>query len=539
MDVALEQLPDDINALKRMVGEQQAVIEQHQRTITDHLETLCAKQTVIERLEEQLRLLKQRQFGKRSEKFPGQAELQFFNEAELLELEARLAEPDVETVQVPAHSRRRATPRALPEELPRIEVIHDLPEADKRCGCGRTLEHIGDETLEQLAVIPLQYYVIRHLKRKYACACKGAIRTASMPPQPLPASQASPQLLAQVMVSKYHDGLPLYRQEKMAVREGLDLPRAKLARWMIDGSALFQPLWNLLEETFFDYDIAYADETGIQVLKEEGRTPQNKSYLWIRRGGPPHQPVVLVDYSPSRSGATASGLLANFRGYLVCDAYGGYNPSITEHGLVPVFCNDHARRKFVEVLKALDPKAKEKAKGWVASKAIAFYKQLYRLEKGLKHLPPPQRHAARQERAVPLWDEFLNWAKEVQALGVAHAGTREALAYLINHAEGLRRYCDDGRLPISNIQAEHVAKAIAVPRKNFLFADTPAGATASAQIYSLLETAKANKHHPQRYLSVLLTELPNISCVEDVEALLPWQLTPEEVNRRYAGYPTV
>ena len=377
MDVVLEQLPDDISALKQIVGKQQAVIagkqvvidrkqkalEQQQREITAHLKTLCAKQTVIERLEEQLRLLKQRQFGKRSEKFPGQAELQFFNEAELLELEARLAEPDVETVQVPAHSRRRATPRALPEELPRIEVIHDLPEADKRCGCGRTLEHIGDETLEQLAVIPLQYYVIRHLKRKYACACKGTIRTASMPPQPLPASQASPQLLAQVMVSKYHDGLPLYRQEKMAAREGLDLPRAKLARWMIDGSALFQPLWNLLEETFFDYDIALADETGIQVLKEEGRTPQNKSYLWIRRGGPPHQPVVLVDYSPSRSGATASGLLANFRGYLVCDAYGGYNPSITEHGLVPVFCNDHARRKFVEVLKALDPQGERKSQG--------------------------------------------------------------------------------------------------------------------------------------------------------------------------------
>ena len=546
MDVALEQLPDDINALKRMVGEQQAVIERkqkalehQQRKITDQLETISAKQSVIERLEEQLRLLQQRQFGKRSEKSPGQAELQFFNEAELLELEARLAESEAERVQVPVHSRRRATPRALPKDLPRIEVIHDLPEADKRCACGRTLEHIGDETLEQLAIIPLQYYVIRHLKRKYACACQGCIRTASMPRQPLPATQASPQLLAQVMVSKYHDGLPLYRQEKMAAREGLELPRAKLARWMIDGSAVFQPVWNLLEETFFDYDIALADETGIQVLKEEGRTPQTKSYLWIRRGGPPHQPVVLVDYSPSRSGAIASGLLAHFRGYLVCDAYGGYNASITDNGLVPVFCNDHARRKFVEVLKALDPKAKEKAKGWVASKAIAFYKRLYRLEKGIKHLPPPQRHAARQERAVPLWDEFLGWAREVQALGVAHAGTREALAYLINHGAGLRRYCDDGRLPISNIQAEHVAKAIAVPRKNFLFADTPAGATASARIYSLLETAKANKHHPQRYLSVLLTELPNITCVEDVEALLPWQLTPEEVNRKYAGYPTV
>jgi hypothetical protein len=168
---------------------------------------------------------------------------------------------------------------------------------------------------------------------------------------------------------------------------------------------------------------------------------------------------------------------------------------------------------------------------------VAFYKLLYRLEKGIKDLSPEQKHEIRQAKALPIWDTFLAWAKEVQVLGIAHKGTREALAYLLNHAAGLTRYCDDGRLPISNILAEHVAKSIAVPRKNFLFADTPAGADASARIYSLLETAKANRHHPQRYLAVLLTELPNITGMMDIEALLPWNLTPEEVNGRYATYP--
>ena len=546
MDVRPDKLPDDVIELKRIIQRQQAMIdqkqkalEQRQRKIDGHLETISRKQTLIERLEAQLRWLQQRRFGKSSEKHLGQIELQLFNEAELLDLQAMLDDAPPATITVPAHTRQRSKPRALPQNLPRVDVVHDLPEADKICACGEPLTHIGDEVLEQLALIPQQYYVLRHLKRKYACSCKACVRTATMPNQPLPASQASPQLLAQVMVSKYHDGLPLYRQEKMAAREGLDLPRAKLARWMIEGARVFQPLWNLLQDHFFSYDIAWADETGIQVLKENGRRPEAKSYLWIRRGGPPEQPVVLVDYSPSRSGDTAYSLLDDFNGYLVCDAYGGYNKSIQNNGLVPVFCNDHARRNFADVLKSLGKGAKDKAKGWVASKAIEFYRRLYILERGMKDLPPPGKLEIRQTRAVPVWDEFLAWAREVQKRGVAHGGTREALAYLTRHAEGLRRYCEDGRLPISNILAEHVAKAIAVPRKNFLFADTPAGADASARIFSLLETAKANNHHPQRYLSVLLTELPNITSIGDVEALLPWQISPEEVNRRYADYPSL
>lgn len=555
MDASLQKLPDDVIALKEIVAQQrhlldqkqhtidqgqqalaqhQQEINQHQHTIDQHLTTLSTKQTLIERLEEQLRALVQQRFGKHSEQHPGQAELQLFNEAELLQMEATLAEPD--PIAVPAHTRKRARSRQLPERLPRVEVVHDLSDAEKVCACGQTMSLIGHEVLEQLAVIPLQYYVIRHTRCKYACACKACVRTAPMPKQPLPASQASPGLLAQVMVAKYHDGLPLYRQEKMAAREGLELPRAKLARWMIQASGVLQPLWNLLQDSFFSYDIAATDETGLQVLKEAGREPDNKSYLWIRRGGPPDKPVVLVDYSPSRSGETAYGLLDDFRGYLICDAYPGYNKAIKANQLVPVYCNDHARRKFMEIIKSLG-KSKHNTKGWVAAKAVAFYKHLYRIEKGIKSFKPEKRHEIRQVQAVPVWQAFLDWAREVQAMGIAHQATREALAYLLNHAEGLKRYCDDGRLPISNIQAEHVAKAIAVARKNFLFADTPAGADASARIYSLLESAKANHHHPQRYLSVLLSELPNVTAIADIEALLPWCVTPEEVNRRYATYP--
>ena len=528
MDVSPTSLPDDVDALKSLLLEKQAIIDQHSQLLTK-------QKTRIEQLEEWLRLLRQQQFGQRSEKHTDQQELQFFNEAELL---STLAGDDDEvgpSITVAAHQRQRKVARALPESLPRVDVIHDLSAEEKNCSCGQNLQPIGEEVTEQLSVIPQQYYVIRHVKLKYACSCRQCLRTAALPPQPLPGSQASAQLLAHTMVSKFHDGLPLYRQEKMAAREGLELARGKLARWLIGLVPLLQPLYNLLQDTLFGYDIAQTDETGIQVLKEPGREAQTKSYLWIRRGGPPGSPVVLVDYSPSKSGDTAYGLLNEFHGYLISDAASNIKLCAERNALVPVYCNDHARRKFAEVLKAV--KNKEKTKHWIAAKAIGYYKRLYRIERQIKPLSAEQRYEQRQLQAVPIWESFLAWAEQVYSAGVAHQRTRQALEYLIGHAPELRRYCDDGRLPISNIQSEHVAKTIALARKNFLFADTPAGAAASAMLYSVLESAKASGHNTHRYMAVVLTELPNASSVEDIEALLPWNITPETVDQHYATLP--
>ena len=174
----------------------------------------------------------------------------------------------------------------------------------------------------------------------------------------------------------------------------------------------------------------------------------------------------------------------------------------------------------------------------MTERAIEYYRTLYRIEAELKGREPLDTLQHRQLHAVPLWDEFIAWAQRVLLEGVVDTGTRDALKYLLKHADGLRRYCTDARLPISNILSEHVAKTIALARKNFLFADTPAGATASAVLYSLLETAKANDHHPHRYLSVLFAELPNASTVADYEALLPWNISPEDIERRYADFPS-
>jgi len=533
MQIDLDQLPDAAAELKALLVQ---VVSDRDASLHANQRELKRQQLRIEQLEALLRRLQHARFGQRSEQHVGQGELALFNEAELL---AGLAPAEEEpSITIPAHRRKlKGGRRALPPELARVDIVYDLPESEKSCPCGRTLEHIGDDILEQLAIIPLTFFVRRHIRRKYACACQGCIRTAPSPKQPLPGSRASAQLIAHIASAKFHDGLPLYRQEKMARREQVNLPRARQARWLIDVASLCQPLTNLLQDTLFEYDITASDDTGIQVLKEPGRSPSSHSYLWIRRGGPPDKPVVLVDYAPSRSAHTAQGLLAHCHGYLVCDAYPGYNRVMRANGLLPVYCNDHARRQFVEVVRSLKRSTRSSTEGLVAHRALEFYRRLYQLEKHSGQHDPLAHLQHRQLHALPLWEEFLAWAEQVQAAGVAHRETREALAYLLTHAEGLRRYCADGRLPISNIRSEHVAKTIALARKNFLFADTPAGAHASARLFGLLETAKANGHHPQRYLSVVFTDLPNATGLADYEALLPWNLSTDEVERRYAAFP--
>lgn len=248
--------------------------------------------------------------------------------------------------------------------------------------------------------------------------------------------------------------------------------------------------------------------------------------------------MVLLDYNVSKGSAVASTLLEEFKGFLVVDAAPSFNAIVSKNELSTVLCNDHSRRNFVEAGRnASKGKKKGSSEEWVATKAIAFYKRLYKLEKEIRELPPEHRLAKRQREALPIWDTFMEWAKKVQTLGVRHAKTRAALNYLIKHEAGLRRYCDDGRLPISNILTEHVAKTVALARKNFMFADTPAGAASSALIYSILESAKANNHNPLHYMTAVLAGIPNAKSLEDIEALLPWQLSPEQAAKLYHSQP--
>ena len=509
MPIALDQLPDDVDALKALVAAQVARNE--------HLESKVLT------LQEQLNLALARRYAASSEKIsPDQIRL--FNEAER---DVEVAVDSDDAIRVPAHSRNKRGRRPLPAALPRVDVVHDLPAAERCCDHdGQLLVEIGDVISEQLDIIPAKIQIIRHIRKKYACQCGRCIKTAPLPAQPIPKSLASPGLLAHITVSKYQDALPLYRQETILQRIGVDIPRATLANWMIRAGTLVQPLINLLRDRLLAYDIIQMDETTVQVLKEDGKAASSTSYLWLQRGGPPDQRVVLYNYDPSRGQAVPKRLLAGFKGYLQTDGYDGYNAAVAVNGLTHVGCMAHARRKFSDALKALG----KKKKTGKAHRGLALIQKLYRIEKQVRKLEPEARQAHRQRHARPILDELRTWLDDTLAQVPPTSTTGKALNYLHNEWDKLIRYLDDGRLEIDNNGAENAIRPFVLGRKNWLFSDSVKGVKASANLYSLIETAKANALEPYAYLRYLFTELPRAETVESIEALLPGNLNRNQVR---------
>lgn len=478
-------------------------------------------------LQEQLNLALARRFAARSEKLPPD-QIRLFDEAEAL-ADTVCADNDEDNgVDVPAHRRRRGTRRPLPDALPRVEIRHELPE-DERC-CphdGRALNEIGEVTSEQLDIVPATIQVLRHVRVQYACDCGQCIKTAALPPQPIPKSNASPGLLAHITVSKYQDALPLYRQETILQRIGVDLPRSTLSQWMIKAGTLVQPLINLLRDRLLDYDVLQMDETTVQVLKEAGRKAQSTSYLWVQRGGPPEQPIVLFDYDPRRSQGVPLQLLEGFQGYLQTDGYAGYNAVVAANNLTHVGCWAHARRKFHEAVKAQGKKAKGTSGGGKAQQGLALIQTLYQVERRASTLSPHERLARRRETAQPFLDQLHTWLHKSLPVVPPQTATGKALTYLHHEWDKLQVYLQDGRLNIDNNSTENAIRPFVVGRKNFLFSDSVGGVKASANLYSLIETAKANGREPYAYLRHIYSELPKAQTVEAMEALLPWRADSE------------
>jgi transposase len=514
----LSNLPDDIEVLKRLVQEQAARHEQER----------ARYQAQIASLQEQLNLLLHKRYGASSEKYsPDQLEL--FNEAEAQVDEGPADEEDL--VSVPAHQRKKRGRKPLPESLPRVRIEHDLEGAEKICPCGCQLTRIGEQISEQLDIVPAQIRVIQHVRPTYACkACEETVTTAPLPPQPIPKSNASPGLLAHIAVSKYQDALPLYRQERILQRIGVDIPRATLANWMIAVGMLVQPLINLLRDKLIGYDILGMDETPIQVLKEPDRPATSKSYIWVQRGGPPHQTVVLFHYDPSRGQAVAKELLAGYQGFVHVDGFEAYETVASQQSEITlVGCWAHARRKFDEALKAQGKKTH--AKAGKAMMGMNYIRKLYRIEKALKDHSPEQRHRAREQQARAIVKQLRDWLDKSLPEVPPGTLTGKALHYLHNQWHKLVRYLEDGRLRMDNNLIENAIRPFVLGRKNWLFSDTPKGATASANLYSLIETAKANGLEPYYYLRYVFTELPKAQTVEQIEALLPFNLDADKIRK--------
>jgi hypothetical protein len=340
--------------------------------------------------------------------------------------------------------------------------------------------------------------------------------------QPIPKSIATAGLCAFIAIMKYADGLPLYRQEKILARYGIDISRATLASWMIKLGELIVPLMNLLHETQVSYDVLQMDETTVQVLKEDGRAAQTKSRMWVRRGGSPKTPVILFDYEPTRSGAVAWRLLEDFKGILQSDGYSGYTAVGKRDGLVHVGCLAHARRKFDEALKA----QKVTGRGGLAAQGLTLIQRIYRIEKLAREakLTPDQRKKLRDERAQPIWDELRKWLDAKRGHAPPQTLVGQAMTFLDNQWPLLIGYLEDGRIEVDNNLCENAIRPFVLGRKAWLFSDTPDGAEASARLYSLIETAKASGLEPYAYLKRVFSELPRAITLADVEALLPWNL---------------
>jgi len=480
---------------------------------------LSEKNAYIRQLEDWIKHQHQKGFGASSEKVtPDQ--LGLFNEAEEISHEnddetGVTAGVDAAAKKITSTSKPRIS---IPDHLPREDIVHDLPEEDKVCPHdGAVLKNIGSEAHEQLDIIPAQVKVIRHRRLTYACpCCEQHVVTAKKPNQPIEKSIAAPGLLAYVATQKYSDALPLYRQSEIFKRFGIHLSRQNLANWMIKMGDLVQPLINQLQDHVLSQPVVHMDETHVQVLDEPNRKPESKSYLWLLASFG-ERPVSVFTYHPTRSASVPLEQLTPDVSTLMVDGYKGYAKVCEEYKVTRLGCWAHARRKFMEA-----KKLQKKGKIGKPDQALAFIQKLYALEKTLKEEPPDKRGQQRQEKAKPLLDQLEQWLDKSLRHTAPKTTLGEALVYLKNQWPRLIRYVENGEYPIDNNLAENAIRPFAVGRKNWLFSQSQAGAKASANLYSLIQTAKANGLNPYEYLKLVFTQLPNVQTPDDIERLLPW-----------------
>jgi transposase len=481
-------------------------------------------------LQEKLKAYLRKLFAAKSEaRGSDQADL-FLNEAEALAAgpdgTPALEDEAAEGITVAGHRRTKRGRRPLDPALPREVVRHELPEAERRCPHdGATLVEIGVETSEQLDIIPQQVRVIQHQRVKYACpCCDQSIKVTPAPAKIIPKGLLTESALAWVVTSKYQDALPLYRQAALVGRFGGDLSRNTLAASVVRVGQAVQPIINLLRDHLLEADIVYGDETTVQVLKEPGRAAQTKSYLWAQMNGT-GPPVRLFSYRPSRSTATAAALYAGIKpgAVLMTDGYEPYNEVARANRLIHLGCWAHARRYLVEAEQNLP---KERRADHPVTGLLRCIGRLFAVEAQAQPLTPEARQRLRDVQSRPVLAEIEELLLRQLHAVLPQSLFGKALHYLAGQWPKLVRYLDNGAWPISNNPCENALRPFVVGRRNWLFCDTAGGAHASANLYSLIETCKANGIDAYQYLVTLFRALPAATSADDYEALLPWRLMP-------------
>lgn len=517
--------PDNFDQAKHLIGELFNTNQQLQSTNEQLSET-------VTKLQSQVAWLTRQMFGSKSERWAQDHEPTLFDNDNAQSASASPTQPVID--ERPANDsktpRRRGKRKPIPDHLPRVERIHDLPEAEK---IGPpALTRIGEEISEQLALEPGRVYVIRHVRYKYARVEQTVeanpavpnVILADKPTEGLPKCLAAPSLLAHIGVSKFGDHIPLYRQEGILKRSGVELKRSSMCRWMQELAAMCLPLLMLMKNRLLRSHVIQADETPVkQQAPGSGRGSTRTCYFYSYVGDDDH-PYVLYDYQTDRSRAgpqsffTDANGKANYHGNLQCDGYAGYGDLFAPNqpwAMIHVGCLAHARRKFYDARTTFVAPCHH---------ALAQIKQLYAIEQKAKELEPAPRQAMRDEQSRPILESLVTWAQDQQRDALPKSGLGEALTYLLNQASALKRYLDDGRLAIDNNRCEASLRGIAIGRRNWMFTGSQAGGQAAAAMFSLISSARRHDVEPLAYLTDVFTRLP-ATPVSRIDQFLPdlWQ----------------
>ncbi len=470
---------------------------------------IVSRDAKIEKLAYEVAHLRRLKFGVKSEQLNAQQKALFEEalDADIAALEARLK--DLKTPPAGDESRSRPKRAALPANLPRREIAHE-PDTTT-CACGSALERVGEDVSQKLDYTPGVFTVERHVRGKWACRCCRTLTQAPVPAEVIDKGIPTAGLLAQVLVAKHSDHLPLYRQEAIFGRAGLAIPRSTLAAWLGVCGVRLQPLVDALKEHVLRCPVVHADETPVSMLAP-GTGKTHRAYLWAYAAGA-FEPLraVVYDFTISRAGEHARAFLGNWKGSLVCDDYSGYK-ALFAAGVIEAGCMAHARRYFVDLVKT--------DKSIIAAAAVDFIGQLYGIEREVKSMPPEQRLQERRRRALPITQALHAWLIAQRTKVVDGGATAKAIDYSLKRWTALMRYLDNPALPIDNNHDEQQIRTWATGRRNWLFAGTLLAGQRAAAITSLIQSAKLNGHDPYAYLKDVLTRLPTHKA-RDIDQLLP------------------